>query len=170
MYVDNYLDGGYHVNTVHPALAGVIDYRQYRTELFGRCNVQTSPLTPGDGPVGATRTGDAAYWWLYPNLMVNLYAGVMDTNLVLPVDQDHCKVVFDFYFNADATPEFTRDSVAVANTVQDEDVLICEQVQRGLGSRSFTTGRFSAKREAGGYHFHRLLAAALGPPPGGSVG
>ena len=93
--------------------------------------------------------------------MANLYAGVMDTNLVLPLDQDHCQVIFEFYFNTDVTPDFIRDSVAVANTVQDEDVRICEQVQRGLRSRSYTTGRFSVKREAGGYHFHRLLAAAL---------
>ena len=163
VYIDNYLDGGYHVNTVHPALAGVIDYKHYRTELFDRCNVQTSPLTPGDGAVGATRTGDAAYWWLWPNFTVNLYAGVMDTNLVLPLDQERCKVVFDFYFGPDATPDFIRDSVSVANTVQDEDILICEQVQRGLHSRSYDTGRFSVKREAGGYQFHRLLAAALSP-------
>ena len=32
VYVDNYLDGGYHVNTVHPGLAGVLDYAQYRLE------------------------------------------------------------------------------------------------------------------------------------------
>src|SRR5688572_6404026 len=31
VYVDNYLDGGYHVNTVHPGLAGVLDYREYKT-------------------------------------------------------------------------------------------------------------------------------------------
>src|SRR5262249_44099849 len=31
VYVDNYLDGGYHVNMVHPGLAGVLDYTHYRT-------------------------------------------------------------------------------------------------------------------------------------------
>jgi choline monooxygenase len=36
-------------------------------------------------------------------------------------------------------------------------------VQRGLHSRSYDAGRFSVKREAGGYQFHRLLAAALSP-------
>ncbi len=164
VYVDNYLDGGYHVNTVHPALAVVIDYQQYRTELFDDGNVQTSPLTPADGAVGATRTGDAAYWWLYPNFMVNQSAGVMDTNLVLPVGHDHCTVTFDFYFAADASGDFIRDSIAVAETVQEEDVLICEQVQRGLRSRSYDTGRFSVKREAGGYHFQRLLDTGLRPP------
>ena len=30
--------------------------------------------------------------------MINCYEGYMDTNLVLPVDVDHCRVIFDFYF------------------------------------------------------------------------
>jgi choline monooxygenase len=158
VYVDNYLDGGYHVNTVHPALAGVIDYQEYRTDVFPRCSVQTSPLKAADGAVGATRTGDAAYWWLWPNFMVNLYAGVMDTNLVLPLAPDRCRVIFDFYFAPGTDEAFVRDSIAVADQVQAEDVLICEQVQRGLGSRSYTTGRFSVTRENGGYAFHRLVA------------
>jgi len=161
VYVDNYLDGGYHVNTVHPALAGAIDYQQYRTHVFSRCSVQTSPLTPADGAVGATRTGTAAYWWLWPNFMVNISDGVMDTNLVLPLGVDRCRVVFDFFFSPDATDEFKRQSVAVADDVQAEDVLICEQVQRRLGSRSYSTGRFSVKREAAGYAFHRLVAEAV---------
>jgi choline monooxygenase len=161
VYVDNYLDGGYHVNTVHPALAGAIDYQQYRTDVFDRCSVQTSPLVAAAGAVGATRIGDAAYWWLWPNFMVNIYSGVMDTNLVLPLAPDRCRVIFDFYFAAGTSEAFVRDSVAVADQVQAEDVLICEQVQRGLGSRSYTTGRFSVKRENGGYAFHQLVAEAL---------
>jgi choline monooxygenase len=161
VYIDNYLDGGYHVHTVHPALAGAIDYSQYRTHVFDRCSVQTSPLTPTDGSVGATRTGTAAYWWLWPNFMVNVSNGVMDTNLVLPLAVDRCRVIFDFYFAPDATAEFKQTSVDVAEQVQAEDVLICEQVQRGLNSRSYSTGRFSVKREAAGYAFHRLVAESL---------
>jgi phenylpropionate dioxygenase-like ring-hydroxylating dioxygenase large terminal subunit len=76
VYVDNYLDGGYHVNTVHPGLAGVLDYREYRTVCDGHTVLQSSPIKPADGEAGRTRTGDlAAYWWVYPNFMVNLYAG-----------------------------------------------------------------------------------------------
>jgi len=162
VYVDNYLDGGYHVNTVHPGLAGVLDYREYRTECSGRTVLQSSPLTPAAGDAGRTRTGDlAAYWWVYPNLMLNLYAGVMDTNLVLPLGPDRCRVVFDFYFAAGTDNGFIRDSVAVADQVQAEDVGICEDVQRGLTSRSYTSGRFSVKRENGGYYFHQLLGRAL---------
>ena len=47
----------------------------------------------------ATRTGDRAYYyWLYPNFMINIYEGVMDTNLVLPLTTDRCLVQFDFFF------------------------------------------------------------------------
>ena len=51
--------------------------------------------------------------------------------------------------------------MAVADQVQAEDVGICEEVQRGLNSRSYTVGRFSVKRENGGYYFHQLLGRSL---------
>jgi choline monooxygenase len=169
VFVDNYLDGGYHVNTVHPGLAGVLDYSQYRTEVAGQTSVQISPLRPPDRADDATtaqvRTGDAAYyWWIFPNFMLNLYQGVMDTNLVLPLGPDGCRVIFDFYFaNTEGaeSERFVAESIAVAERIQREDVGICEEVQRGLASRSFDTGRFSVRREMAGYHFHRLLAQAL---------
>jgi choline monooxygenase len=168
VFVDNYLDGGYHVNTVHPGLAGVLDYSQYRTEIAGNTSVQISPLRPPekqDGNVGAVRQGDNAYyWWIYPNFMLNLYAGVMDTNLVLPLGPERCRVIFDFYFartEGDEAKRFMEGSIAVGDQVQQEDLGICEEVQRGLASQSFDTGRFSVRREGAGYHFHRLLARSL---------
>jgi choline monooxygenase len=170
VFVDNYLDGGYHVNTVHPGLAGIVDYAHYRTEIAGNTSVQISPLRPAEGPgeasaVGQVRTGNMAYyWWVFPNLMINLYQGVMDTNLVLPLGPDRCRVIFDFYFARTDGPtaeHFMAESVAVAHQIQLEDVAICEEVQRGLASRSFDTGRFSVRREGAGYHFHCLLARHL---------
>jgi choline monooxygenase len=171
VFVDNYLDGGYHVNTIHPGLAGVIDYTRYRTEVFETSSVQISPLaTRGNDPaeeaaVRQVRGGDTAwYWWLFPSFMLNLYQGVLDTNLVLPLGPDRSRVIFDFYFASTEGPEaeeFMASSMAVAHQIQLEDVGICEEVQQGLGSRSYDTGRFSVRREAGGYHFHQLLARKL---------
>ncbi len=164
LYCDNYLDGGYHVHTIHPGLASVIDYSKYKTSIYDYTSVQSSPLG-GDDPestVTKTRTGNASYWFVYPNFMLNHSQGVMDTNLVLPIDNEHCRVIFNFYFEQGATPEFCENSIAVAEQVQAEDIQICEDVQKGIRSRSYTSGRFSAKREIAGYHFHRLLAANLG--------
>lgn len=164
VFVDNYLDGGYHVNTVHPALAGVLDYSEYKITLFDRCSVQTSPLVPGEPNDAATQTrtgSEAAYWWLYPNMMVNHYANVMDTNWVLPLSADQCRVVFDYFFAESCTPEFIEQSIAVAHQVQMEDEGVCRDVQTGLKSRSYRTGRFSVKRETSGYQFHQLLAQSF---------
>jgi choline monooxygenase len=166
VFVDNFLDGGYHVNTVHPALAGALNYAQYRTHLYDQTSVQTAPLrAPADKTLAQVRAGSAAhYWWIFPNLMLNIYQDVMDTNLVLPLGPERCKVLIDFYFaraEGIEAADLIQQSIAVGHQIQMEDVAVCEEVQRGLKSRSFTTGRFSGRREAGGYHFHRLLAERL---------
>jgi phenylpropionate dioxygenase-like ring-hydroxylating dioxygenase large terminal subunit len=166
VFVDNYLDGGYHVPHLHQALNSVLEYTQYSIECKDRYCLQSSPLVASDvdAATSATRSGERAYYfWQYPNFMINLYAGYMDTNLVLPDGVDRCKVVFDFYFDdvRESAAERNRQSVAVGERVNDEDVGICESVQRGLHSRAYQAGRLSVRREAGEHLFHRLLAADL---------
>lgn len=163
VFVDNYLDGGYHVNTVHPTLASVLDYAHYRTELLDHSSVQISPLEPsGSAEVDRVRGGAEAYYvWIFPNTMLNIYEGVMDVNLVLPEGPNHCRVLFDFYFAPHWDDETRARSIEMAHQIQREDEGVCLDVQVGLTSRTYTTGRFSVKREAGGYHFHRLLARWL---------
>ena len=166
VFVDNYLDGGYHVPHLHKGLSSILDYLQYTIENEGRYCLQSSPMVASDedAATGATRKGDRArYYWLYPNFMFNRYEGYLDTNLVLPIDTDHCEVIFDFYLAdvSEAAREINRQSVSVGNRVQDEDIGICEAVQRGLKSRAYGAGRLSVRREAGEHLFHRLLAADL---------
>ena len=162
VYVDNYLDGGYHIPHLHKGLNSVLDYKEYAIENGVRYALQSSPMVASqDTSVARTRTGDRAYYyWLYPNFMINLYQGVMDTNLVLPLGEEKCVVVFDFYF-ANGSPEHNAESVAVSDRVQAEDVDICESVQRGLHSRAYGAGRLSVRRETGEHLFHRLLAHDL---------
>lgn len=162
VYVDNYLDGGYHVNTVHPGLAGVLDYREYTTTCVGYTVLQASPLKPAEGSTGRTRAGDlAAYWWVYPNVMFNIYPGLMDCNIVVPLGVNRCRVIFDLYFAPGTPADFIQESIAVTDQVQREDMEVCEEVQRNLGSRSYRTGRFSVQRENGGYYFHQLVGRAV---------
>jgi choline monooxygenase len=166
VYVDNYLDGGYHVPHAHKGLSSVIEYTKYTIENFGRACLQSSPLSSNkksEGGVAATRQGRAFYLWIYPNFMINAYEGVMDTNLVLPLAVDKCAVVFDYYF-ADVSKKAlkrNRQSIKVSERVQDEDMAICDSVQRGLASRAYVAGRLSVRREAGEHLFHRLLYADL---------
>jgi len=166
VYVDNYLDGGYHVPHAHKGLSSVVEYTKYTIENLERACLQSTPLDSSgalDSSIGSTRQGHAFYLWVYPNFMINAYSGVMDTNLVLPLGVDKCAVIFDYYF-ADVSPaaaQHHRESIAVSEKVQDEDMAICDSVQRGLASRAYVAGRLSARREAGEHLFHRLLYADL---------
>jgi choline monooxygenase len=166
VYVDNYLDGGYHVPCLHHGLDSVLDYSKYRSEIGDRFCAQSSPIvTEGaDARTRAVRSGERAlYYWVYPNFMINCYEGKMDTNLVLPLAVERTEVIFDYYF-ADVSEnarEHNLASISVSERIQDEDVAICRSVQRGLRSRSYTTGRLSLRREAGEHLFHKLLCADL---------
>ena len=166
VFVDNYLDGGYHVPHLHKGLNSVLDYSEYTIENGERFCVQESPMV-ADGAeqrTGAVRGGDRAYYfWIYPNLMINWYRGAMDTNLVIPRGVDRTEVIFDFYFAdvSSAAAAHNTASIDISQQIQDEDVAICESVQRGLKSRAYETGRLSVRREAGEHLFHRLLYADL---------
>lgn len=165
VFVDNYLDGGYHIPYLHKGLNSILPMRQYTIENLRRACLQKSPIDPagGEAMTASVRQGQALYYWLYPNLMLNWYEGYLDTNLVVPLAPDRMRVVFDFYF-ADvgaAAAERNARSMAVSERIQDEDHAICESVQRGLSSRAYGRGRLSVRREAGEHLFHRLLAADL---------
>ncbi len=166
VFVDNYLDGGYHVPHLHKGLDSVLDFRNYTIENGTHHCLQSSPIVKGgaDAQFSAVRGGDLArYYWIHPNFMINWYEGVMDTNLVLPLGIDRTEVIFDFYF-ADVSEQArarNQASIDVGQIIQDEDMAICKSVQRGLNSRAYSTGRLSVRREAGEHLFHRLLHADL---------
>jgi choline monooxygenase len=166
VFVDNYLDGGYHVPYLHKDLNSVLDYAEYTIECGDRYCLQSSPLV-AEGAVSRTgdvRQGDRAhYYWIYPNFMINVYGGAMDTNLVIPRGLEKTDVVFDFFFSDVSDDARARNlaSIDVSHQIQEEDEAICRSVQRGLRSRAYTAGRLSVRREAGEHLFHRLLHADL---------
>ncbi len=166
VFVDNYLDGGYHVPHLHKGLDSVLDYSNYTIENGAHFCLQSSPMVRGDDDIqiGAVRSGQRAlYYWLYPNFMINWYEGVLDTNLVRPLAIDRTEVIFDFHFAdvSEAARERNLASIEVGDRIQQEDLDICESVQRGLRSRAYNAGRLSVRREAGEHLFHRLLCADL---------
>lgn len=168
VYVDNYLEG-YHIPIVHPSLFAELDYTRYETETRRSYSLQRAPLredAPGRIPRGEGAAEDEAlYFWIYPNLMVNVYADNFSTNLILPLSHDRTLTVFEWYFPDPETAE-TREAisrtVAYSDEIQLQDIAICEAVQKGLKSRTYDRGRYSVRRENGVHHFHRLYAQAMG--------
>jgi choline monooxygenase len=166
VYVDNYLEG-YHIPIVHPSLNREIDYGLYKTETKRYHSIQHSPVRADraerirlDGDQG----GEAQYFWLFPNLMLNVYPDNYSTNLIVPLGPERTLTIFEWYFRDPDDPKTREDieaTVAFSDEIQIEDIKICESVQRGLRSMTYDHGRYSVKRENGVHHFHGLLAEYL---------
>ncbi len=157
-YIDNYLEG-YHVPHIHPELNRMLDYRSYVVETSRWHSLQHSPLESGEALYGS---GEALYWFVWPNTMLNVMPGRLQTNRVLPLAPDRCRVVFDYYYRPDAvlSDERHERDRAFSDLVQREDVEMCEHVQRRLASGSYEAGRLNPLRENGVHHFHELLREA----------
>jgi choline monooxygenase len=96
--------------------------------------------------------------------MLNIYPDNVSTNLIVPISQEKTLTVFEWFFHG-AALEKTRDriakAVAFSDEVQQEDIGLCESVQRGLRSATYDRGRYSVRRENGVHHFHMLLREFL---------
>jgi len=170
VYVDNYLEG-YHIPIAHPGLMKEIDYAQYRTDTFRYYSQQFAPIRamkPDDAERAyAPGTGtlkEALYFWIFPNLMLNIYPDNLSTNLIIPLSHDKTLTIFEWFFHdvesATAKDRIAR-AVAFSDEVQQEDILLCTNVQKGLNSATYDRGRYSVKRENGVHHFHMLLTEFL---------
>lgn len=158
VYVDNFLEG-YHIPHVHPELNRALDYLAYVTETAPWHTLQHSPLK-ADNVYTGDGGGDAFYYWVYPNLMLNILPHRIQANLVVPDGPDRCRVIFWYYFddpNAAGQQARIEEDVNYSDMVQREDREICERVMAGLRSRAYDRGRFSVEMESGVHHFQQLL-------------
>ena len=173
VYVDNYLEG-YHLPIAHPGLFKELEYDNYRVETFRYYSKQHAPireLKPGEVPGRDRRyirmpgaEEDALYYWIFPNTMLNIYQDNLSTNVILPLGVDRTLTIFEWYFAEPGTGagwESMQQTIAFSDQIQQEDIGVCEQVQRGLRSRSYSRGRFSALRENGVHHFQSLVTEFL---------
>lgn len=162
VYVDNYVEG-YHVPIVHPSLMRELDFQRYRTIPKRFYSRQDAPIKTGNDPqrrYQQTATqAEALYFWVFPNLMLNIYPDNLSVNLILPLGHERTLTIFEWFFhepNAPGAAEKIRRTVELSDEVQAEDIRACELVQKGLRSSAYERGRYSVKRENGLHHFHSL--------------
>ena len=84
----------------------------------------------------------------------------MDTNIVLPLGFDKCKVIFDFFFDKGWNQSSICTYINDADKTQLQDMKVCEELTPGLMSEFAQRGPYE-KPEIGEYHFHQLLARQL---------
>lgn len=152
VFVDNYLDGGYHVPYAHKELSSLLKMPGYKI-------VVDHPKTSVQSCTGTDRTaGDVVFAYIYPNLMINRYGSYMDTNLVVPIDERNCIVHMDYYYcPKSVTKADETKSQKDSELVQQQDIYLCENVQLGLESQAYDSGRYVPLVEHPMHDFHKSL-------------
>lgn len=167
VYVDNYLEG-YHLPIAHPGLFREVDYDKYEVETFRYYSKQHAPIRDVDPREVRDRRyvrsgegeANALYYWIFPNVMLNVYLDNTSINIILPLGHDKTLTIFEWYFETPGTADgwgSMQDVIAFSDEIQQEDIELCEWVQRGLKSNAYNQGRFSALRENGVHHFQSLV-------------
>jgi len=161
IYVENYLEG-YHLPQVHPGLSQLLDYKSYHTELFENYSLQYS-LFKNTENIYSDSEGEAYYYFIFPNTMLNILPGRLQVNRINPVNSNKCDVHFDYLYadpQSEEGKKFLEEDKEYSDGIQEEDIFICEQVQKNLESGIYKKGRFSVKRESGVHDFQSHLKEA----------
>jgi choline monooxygenase len=173
VFVDNFLDGGYHVPIMHPGLSDQLDLGSYQSHMKEYTSVQTCESQEEVSDDGVDHLdfnkrveGHCRYFWAYPNFIINRYGPWMDINWVIPDSSTTCTVVFDYFYQSDLL-DIEKDRVEIdkslmaSHQVQVEDALICNRVQKGLDSGIYQQGIYALAHELPMLHFHTLLKKDL---------
>ncbi len=165
VYVDNYLEG-YHVPHIHPGLNKLLDYRSYVTEaarlVLATSTARSSCLTKA-GATASTATATRCITGCGPTPCSTSCPAACR-----PTGSSRAAWTAAAWSSTSITPWTNPARRARAATptwpsatrCRSRTSTICEDVQRGLASGSYTPGRLNPLRENAVHHFHELLRAA----------
>ncbi|TVQ42483.1 MAG: aromatic ring-hydroxylating dioxygenase subunit alpha [Saprospirales bacterium] len=165
LYCENYLEG-FHIPFVHPDLNQALSNEVYPVicdkEWILQIGMAEGNTNCFDLPKGhldyGSRVG-AYYFYLFPSTMLNFYPWGLSVNQILPQGIDSVMVKYQTYVLPGA--KLANSAGAGLDKVELEDQEVVMRVQKGIGSRNYTRGRYSPKHEKGVYHFHQLISRAL---------
>tara|TARA_B100000131_G_scaffold323051_1_gene379492 strand:- start:8398 stop:9441 length:1044 start_codon:yes stop_codon:yes gene_type:complete len=158
LYCENYLEG-FHVPFVHKGLNQDINYDTYETILLENGVLQIANSSKKHESIDKTDNIYAFYYWLFPNLMINIYHWGISINIIEPINKSKTKIKFLSYpLEGKSQPKNSHSSL---DKVELEDQEVVLNVQNGIQSKSYSGVKFSPKYEQGLQHFHSILSKYL---------
>src|SRR5258708_34016464 len=86
---------------------------------------------------------EALYFWIFPNLMLNVYPDNVSTNLIVPLSQDKTLTIFEWFvhdISSHQVHERMKKAVAFSAEVQQKDSGLCESEQGEFKSSTSNRG------------------------------
>ena len=164
LYCDNYLEG-FHVPFVHAGLNDALAFDEYEYQIHPYCNLQLGVAKEGEPCFNISKDSPdhgrniyAYYYWVFPNLMFNIYPWGLSLNIIDPKAKDLSLVRFRTYQFEDTTYDWAANQIDITEL---EDEAVVESVQEGIKSRFYNRGRFSPTMEKCVHHFHQLISQQM---------
>jgi len=163
LYCENYLEG-FHIAYVHDGLSSDIENQSYETIPMEHAVLQIAKSSNKEDSLGGTEkinnisTNDiyALYFWLFPNIMLNFYKWGISINIIEPLDKEKTRIRFiSLPIKGYKQSSGNNNSV---DHIELEDQRVVLDVQKGIKSKFYDRGRYSAKHEKGTHHFHQLIS------------
>ena len=105
---------------------------------------------------------DGTYLAVFPNTAISCFAGFAATFRLVPTGPATTLVEREYFWHPGVPPERRRADVEATQLVVDQDLKMCETMQRTYDAGLSADGVLSTEHEAGVAHVHQLLLAALG--------
>jgi len=171
--VENYCES-YHLPWVHPGLNSYSRLEDhYNIEEPGRFSGQGSlKYRQFRGPDGATFPDfdglsdfwdeGAEYMALYPNVLLGVQRDHAFAIVLEPMAHDRTREHIHLYYaRPDTDADLRAQNAALWKTVFEEDISVCEGMQRGRAAPGFDGGRFSPVMDGPTHCFHDWVARRL---------
>jgi choline monooxygenase len=101
------------------------------------------------------------YFTVWPNLLVSVFPRYLSAFWLTPTGPGSTRIDYLRAWHPSVPETRRRADLAASRLVGDQDLTICEAVQRGYSAGVDTEGRLSPEHEVGVAHVHRLLEEAL---------
>jgi len=154
-YIENYMEG-YHIPVIHPELNKDVDFNTYKVVVGDRIARHET----GIRPERKTEAQNSGLWvWLWPNVAINIYKNGMNLEIVMPTGPDTSELRYCYLFNdvTEAAKEENQRAIDLSLLVTQQDIDICEIVQKNLSAGVYQMGELSPRHENGVVYFHDLV-------------
>jgi choline monooxygenase len=154
-YIENYMEG-YHIPVLHPGLNREIDFSTYKVITGDRIARHETGLKAGND----INISGGVWAWLWPNAALNIYKNGMNLELVIPTGPETVELRYCYLFKEISKEAETenRRVIDMSFTVTQEDVDICEIVQKNLKAGVYRQGELSPRHENGVAHFQQMVS------------
>jgi choline monooxygenase len=149
VYVENYLEG-VHLEGVHPS-ADAAEHHHHEVFMQGEVALCGDPAVDD--------AAENLWAWIWPNLGITVYRGVLLLEHIRPVGPDHTQVEHIFVH---APEDPSVDAAIVASErITDNHAWLCERIQQNLDAGVYRQGVLSPNSESAVAWFQDRVMSGL---------